>query len=98
MQATQKAKTSYLQSKQTCKNKTDNLPKIIENSRFFMILGGLGASGADLAKKFENVQILMKNIEKIDEVSLSFCVWSGAKELTSCRSRKMLINAPTLAI
>ena len=31
-------------------------------------------------KKLENVQILMKNIEKIDEISLNFCVWSGAKE------------------
>ena len=44
------------------------------------------------------VQILMKNLEKKDEISLNFCVWSGAKELTSCRSRKMLKNAPTLAI
>ena len=25
----------------------------------------------------ENVQILMKNLEKIDEISLNFCVWSG---------------------
>ena len=29
--------------------------KISENSSVFMILGGLGASGADLAKKVENV-------------------------------------------
>jgi len=47
MQATQKAKTSYLQSKQTCKNKTENLQKYV-----FLIFEG--PSGADLAKKIEN--------------------------------------------
>merc|ERR1719313_1384387 len=29
---------------------------------------------------------------------LKNCDWSGAKECESCRSRKMLKNAPTLAI
>ena len=38
----------------------------------------------------------MKNLENINEILLNFCVWSGAKELTSCRSRKLLKNAPTL--
>ena len=39
-----------------------------------------------------------KIIKIFDKNLLKFCVWSGAKESKSCRSRKMLKNEPTLAI
>ena len=40
-----------------------------------------------IAKKCEKMRNLLK-----------FQFWSGAKECKSCRSRKILKNAPTLAI
>ena len=52
MQALEKAKTSHQQNMQTCKSKTEHIRKIIE---FSLVWEGLGASGADLAKKLENV-------------------------------------------
>ena len=39
-----------------------------------------------------------KNLEIVDDISLNFWFQGGAKECKSCRSRKMLKNAPTLAI
>ena len=49
-------------------------------------------------KKWKFCKISWKNRENVDEILLNFCDWSGAKVCKSCRSRKMLKNAPTLAI
>ena len=41
---------------------------------------------------------MIKNREHFDSRILNFCYFSGAKECKSCRSRKMLQNAPFLAM
>ena len=46
----------------------------------------------------ENHQNFTKFWQNFDKFLTKFWIWSGAKECTSCRSRKMLKNAPTLAI
>ena len=44
------------------------------------------------------IEILWNFRKNVDEILLNFWFQSGAKECKSCRSRKMLKNAPTLAI
>ena len=41
---------------------------------------------------------MINNREIFDKNIFNFCHFSGAKECNSCRSRKMLQNAPFLAI
>ena len=49
-------------------------------------------------KNSKSWPIFMNIIKNYDKILLDVWMWSGAKECTSCRSRKMLKNAPTLAI
>ena len=44
------------------------------------------------------VKIYRKLQKKFGNFLQNFWIWSGAKECRSCRARKMLKNAPTLAI
>ena len=89
------------------------LPLIIQILQFLWISKDLWKFGEILRNFHENryekrriwtkkMQILQKNYEKIEKILTRFCkiswIWSGAKECRSCRSRKMLKNAPTLVI
>ena len=90
-----KAKSAYLQNLHICKscvsaqpaylqNLTENLRKqdrtSWKNHRLFMIVGALGASGADLAKKVENVPRNYANKNGLGDIFRSLSPISGHRK------------------